>query len=1042
MAERRNKRRLHPLRRIFRWFRIAVLLVVCFAVAAILWCNLFGVPKFVANAIRTEVQRRRIELDFTTLKLKGIRHLVARDVFIRAHSTNSPSFAAREAEFIVDYERLRSGQFELSGIRLVSGSLTVPLGVSTTNALLVTNINTHVHFVPGDVLRVMDFSAEALGAKARLSGEVKHLWKFRLAQAGSIGTNNWQKNLSDIVALAEQLDFKAPPELSISLTADGTDLSSTRATVVIKSDEATSKWGTFDRLQISSSIAPTPSNNAVRGDFLSEISGFRTAHGTIDSLRLQGETLWTRNMDRLITNHVDLATGPVNARWFRLNSAAATLSSFQENSNAPIRSQIEIATGPTESSGLRSQTNRLDASLDHPLPFPTPANWLARLLSRAPLQIDQRNELSGQWSFASGSVQVGAAEVQTIQLQGTLATRPPTEPALPLWQRLESPWQLISTNIRALNVEIGSIRSLGTWSYPQLAITNLDASLYGGFLKGDAHLDVRSRLATVRSSSDFPYEKLSALLDKPVQLWFSQFEWEDPPNVETSLSFQFPEWNKAWKVADLAKTLEISGRFEGSGKFRGVVADKAESHFNFTNFVWTLPDLVITRPEGRAHLSYSGNVTNGDFRSEIDSRLDPAILKPLFPKEHQPALNTVKFVQPPHLLARATGNWDDDSRLNVDAFLVAGDFFVKEQAFSDIRATIAVTNGLLICTDVLVHRGKEEARVPYLRIDPASETMFVTNIVSTIDPYIAMSLVGEDAYDAIIPYRFAQVPTVRVNGIVPLRHWSKADLHFDVSGNEFTFWRFRMPYLAGHVHWRGDHISFSNVVAKFYGGDAQWSGYFVIDHRDDSANYSFSATATNAELKYLVADLTQSTNHIEGLLDGELVITSANSSNDRSWNGYGSANMRDGFLWNVPIFGIFTPVLDGIAPGLGSSRVTAGSGTYTITNSVVYTRDMQVRAPAFRLGYQGSVDLDGNLSAEVEAQIFRDARIVGKLFSIALWPVSKAFEAKVSGTVQAPKTDLKYVPKFLLAPFRILGSLNDRDKKDAAEPAPHPPVRQ
>ena len=93
----------------------------------------------------------------------------------------------------------------------------------------------------------------------------------------------------------------------------------------------------------------------------------------------------------------------------------------------------------------------------------------------------------------------------------------------------------------------------------------------------------------------------------------------------------------------------------------------------------------------------------------------------------------------------------------------------------------------------------------------------------------------------------------------------------------------------------------------------------------------------------------------------------ASTANDRSWNGHGQATIEDGFLWNVPIFGVFSPILDGIAPGLGSSRISSGTGTFAISNSVVHTRDMQVRAPAFRLAYKGSVDLDGELDATAEA---------------------------------------------------------------------------
>ena len=121
------------------------------------------------------------------------------------------------------------------------------------------------------------------------------------------------------------------------------------------------------------------------------------------------------------------------------------------------------------------------------------------------------------------------------------------------------------------------------------------------------------------------------------------------------MSMRFPEWNSEWKTADVVKTLAISGRFSGGGKFREIPVEKAESHFGFTNFVWTLPDLTIKRPEGEARLRYIGNVRNGDFSCDIESRIDPGILKVLAPEEHRAAAGVVKFVQPPLLVGR---RWD------------------------------------------------------------------------------------------------------------------------------------------------------------------------------------------------------------------------------------------------------------------------------------------------------------------------------------------------------------------------------------------------
>jgi hypothetical protein len=1024
MPEHRTKRRAHIARKIFRYARLVVLLGFCFSLGFVLWCNVVGVPGVIEKAIREEARRRGVDFEFAELRLKGFWQLVARNVQYHVAGTNAPSFTAPEAEFIVDYQQLRMGKIELIGLHLTDGKLILPLEPSGKKSLLVTNINSDLHFEDGR-FRVVNFTAETLGAKARLTGDVKHPWRFKISDSGvKEGGLQWQHQILEVIEIAEQLKFRRPPELNLTITADGDDIASTRATISIRADEATSKWGTFDQLQLFSSILPAATNMAMRGDFVSVVAGFRSRFGVVESLEIKGETLWTRNMERMITNTVQVSCGSVGARWFRLENGVARLTSFQEATNGLIHSRLELATGAIEASKSRAQSNTLTAELQHFLPFPSPASWLAKLVAGYKRLDRPGNQVSGNWQLESSIVGIGAARLETVSLNGKLQTRP-GGPGEALEVRLESPWELVATNVQAKGVQLGGVQLAGHWAYPELRVTNLNAQLYGGYLKGAAELNVLTKEAVARTEMDFPYEKLSTLLEEQVQRWIGQFEWEDPPYVRAESRWRFPNWDGDWKTADVVKTLAISGQFEGGGKFRGVPVENAESRFHFTNFVWTLPDLTITRPEGQARVDYTGNVTNGDFTCEIDSRIDPGILKVMVPKEYRAKAEVVKFATPPHIIGSIAGNWDEPTKLSLKASIASTNFFVKEQAFSGVQAEVYITNNLIHCSNLVAYRGSQIVRAPYLRVDLPGEIMFVTNVVSQTDPYVAMSLIGEDAYDAIDPYRFAQVPTVRVNGIVPLRHWSKADLRFEVAGEEFSFWRFRMPYLVGDVHWKADHISFSNVTASFYGGKANWSGYFIIDHRDDTANYSFAANTTNSELKYLLADLTGRTNHIEGKLDGELIITSANSGNDRSWNGYGSASINDGFLWGVPVFGIFTPVLDGIAPGLGTSRITAGEGSFTITNSVVHTRDMQVRAPAFRLGYKGKVDLDGNLDAVAEAQIFRDAWVVGKLFSIALWPVSKAFEAKVSGTVEAPKTDLRYVPRFLLAPFRALNALGD-----------------
>jgi hypothetical protein len=76
-----------------------------------------------------------------------------------------------------------------------------------------------------------------------------------------------------------------------------------------------------------------------------------------------------------------------------------------------------------------------------------------------------------------------------------------------------------------------------------------------------------------------------------------------------------------------------------------------------------------------------------------------------------------------------------------------------------------------------------------------------------------------------------------------------------------------------------------------------------------------------------------------------------------------------------------------------------------------------------RLEYTGTVDLKQNVHAHVIAQLLRNTWVVGPLVSTMLWPVSKLFEYKITGTLKNPKGEPVYVPKFLLLPLHPIRTL-------------------
>jgi hypothetical protein len=183
---------------------------------------------------------------------------------------------------------------------------------------------------------------------------------------------------------------------------------------------------------------------------------------------------------------------------------------------------------------------------------------------------------------------------------------------------------------------------------------------------------------------------------------------------------------------------------------------------------------------------------------------------------------------------------------------------------------------------------------------------------------------------------------------------------------------------------------------------------------------------TNVNLHTLALTLGSTTNHLEGTLAGQIVVTNASTEDWRTLSGHGHVNVRDGLLWDIPIISILSPVLNTVAPGLGNSRATEASASFVITNRLIYSDSLDIRSTMTRLEYVGTIDLNQNVNAHVTAQLLRDTWVVGPLVSTVLWPVSKLFEYHITGSLKDPRSEPIYVlPKLLLLPLHPIRTLED-----------------
>jgi hypothetical protein len=255
-----------------------------------------------------------------------------------------------------------------------------------------------------------------------------------------------------------------------------------------------------------------------------------------------------------------------------------------------------------------------------------------------------------------------------------------------------------------------------------------------------------------------------------------------------------------------------------------------------------------------------------------------------------------------------------------------------------------------------------------------------------------------------------------------------ADLRFDVVGGvPFQCLKLRAACVTGTIHWLGETLVLTNIAAELYGGSG--SGFANFDFRvpHEGADYQFTTAVTNINLHALAADLASSTNHLEGTLSGRVVVTRADTRDWRTLDGFGQARLRDGLIWDIPMFSLLSPVLNAVSPGLGNSRATEAAAAFAITNGVIHSDSLEISTAMTRLDYSGTVDLRGNVNARVTAQLLHNFPVFGPLVSPFLWPVSKFFEYKITGTLENPKKEpvVPLVPKLLEMPLHPIRSLEE-----------------
>ncbi|MGA9780102.1 MAG: hypothetical protein WBS33_17720, partial [Verrucomicrobiia bacterium] len=391
-------------------------------------------------------------------------------------------------------------------------------------------------------------------------------------------------------------------------------------------------------------------------------------------------------------------------------------------------------------------------------------------------------------------------------------------------------WTAQAENLESQQLNAQIVKCGGFWRAPELTVTNLSAELGGGRLDAGARLNVDTRAFIFTNSSYFDPQAIAALLTGKTRNWLAQFSWTRPPILQAAGSLILPEWTNRqpdWR-GEVQPTVRLTGDFAATNAaFRGIAIDSAGGSFSYSNLVWRLPHLAVTRPEGALALADVENDVTKDYHWHVQGALAPSALRPLLAANHaERAVDLFTFTQPLWLDADAWGRLYDNDSIGARGHMALTNFTLRGETVSRVESDFCYTNRLLEFFQPRLLTGAQRMRADGIAVDFNSWRIYFTNGFSTADPRAVARAIGRKAGQVMDPYRFAVPCPARVDGYVPLRGTADADLWFEAEGAPVEWLKLKTSRITGNIHWLGETLVLTNLTAAFYGGDGNGFAHF------------------------------------------------------------------------------------------------------------------------------------------------------------------------------------------------------------------------
>jgi len=475
-----------------------------------------------------------------------------------------------------------------------------------------------------------------------------------------------------------------------------------------------------------------------------------------------------------------------------------------------------------------------------------------------------------------------------------------------------------------------------------------------------------------------------------------EFVFYQPPSLDFSVRAAFGD----------SPEMQASGHVSAERfGLRSVIFESFEADLVLDGERWAARNLRLVHRSGEM----KGDVMQlpGDFRSRVNSTLDPKTLSPLLGTSIGEWLKQFEFTDSPDIHVEARGSQPDAGKLWANGVLRLGRTSYRGVPAQSATATMRYLDRRLTVDPLRVVR-PEGTGEGGLVFDFARNEVEIHKVQTTLNPQEVIPWIDEKLASDIAPYRFGKrPPQLSIDGIVHTKGGDSTQLRIDVDapgGMDYTFMRRDLHFqkIAGKLLFLGPRMKIDSLNATLLGGKLR--GLLDISLQKDAPGHQAELWLENVDFAALTK-LYFKYDTSKGRLNAHYAFT-GKGDDPKSMRGQGQLAVTEGQVFAIPFLGPLSGILNTIVPGMGEDEARKGSASFAVDSGVISTSDFLVEGTGFSM-------IGGGKLFYLDDKMDFDVRINARgLPGVLLFPVSKLFEYTSTDALSKPNWRPKIVPRF------------------------------